>query len=124
MARLMQSKRNMGTLKGDTRKLSVGTGPHTKLSHRLQFNSQPNDVRDETTITKYNESNPFNLSKASLERVKLIRLVFDLLLLSSGPDKRNPYWYGDKFDELYDKELSELRILLSVYSKSRGKPYI
>jgi hypothetical protein len=65
------------------------------------------------------------LSKGALERVKLIRLVFDLLLLIEEPnERRNPFWYGDKFDELYDKEIGELRMILTVYSKSRGKPHI
>lgn len=74
------------------------------------------------TITKA-YSTP--LSKGSLERVKLIRLIFDFLILAGEPNERHdPLWYGHKFDELYEKEVGELRIALTVYAKSRGKPHI
>ena len=66
-----------------------------------------------------------NLSKANQVRVELIAKIFDLLLESMPMYQTTKgYWYGDKFDELYDKEVSELRLYLEVYKNSRNKRYI
>lgn len=112
------------------REYQTETGrPISEELKKSQANPQFNDVRNDDEITQKSnitDTNPYGLSRASLERVKLIRLVFDLLLLSGEAEdnKRNPYWYGDKFDELYDMEIGKLRITLTVLSKSRGKAYI
>lgn len=58
------------------------------------------------------------------EKIRIIGEILDLYFNTTVPDPRNKYWYGDMFDSLYDKDLLELRITLSVYKQTRKKKYV
>jgi hypothetical protein len=66
------------------------------------------------------------LSRGALERVVIIRQIFEILLASTSPGdfRANPYWYNDTFDSLYEKDITHLRMTLTVLRKSRGKNHI
>lgn len=58
------------------------------------------------------------------EKLRLIREILDIYFQTTPVDPRKKYWYGDAFDNLYDKGMLELRITLTVYENSKGKNHI
>jgi hypothetical protein len=58
------------------------------------------------------------------EKIKLIGNILDLYIGSVRPDTSKPYWYGDLFDDLYEKDILELRVTLTVYEQTRYKKYL
>lgn len=61
-----------------------------------------------------------------LLRKEKVRVISDILLLyfqTTPPDTRDKYWYGTTFDNLYEKDLTELYVTLAVYRKTRDKKH-
>lgn len=39
------------------------------------------------------------------------------------PNKHDPYWYGTKFDELYDMDVIGLNVTLAAYKKNKNRKH-
>jgi hypothetical protein len=71
-----------------------------------------------------NNENNKNVVGGNSDKIILIGQILDLYFSSTIPDNSNPYWYGDVFDNLYDKEIVELTSILMVYKITRNKPHV
>lgn len=58
------------------------------------------------------------------EKVRVIADILSLYFASTEPDTRDIYWHGTIFDNLYEKDLTELYVTLSVYKRTRNKKHI
>lgn len=58
------------------------------------------------------------------KKLELISQILNLYFAATKPDNTKPYWYGDVFDKLYDKEIIELISTLSVYKVTKTRNHI
>lgn len=57
------------------------------------------------------------------EKVRLISDILSVYFQITDPDRKDPYWYGSVFDNLYDKDITELYVTLAVYKQSKNKTH-
>ena len=57
------------------------------------------------------------------EKVRVISDILALYFKTTVPDNTDKYWYGTVFDNLYEKDLTELYITLAVYRNTRNKTH-
>src|SRR5688572_1802295 len=107
------------------KKFQGGTGLNTyHPSSYLPLNNPLYVVSDEIIVTKTARITAIEALKQ--EKVEYIREIFKLLLISHSAEdkpneKANPYWYGDRFDYLYDKDLTYLKMTLAIYRSSKDR---
>jgi len=59
-------------------------------------------------------------------RQEKLRLISDILshyFMITEPNKHDPYWYGTKFDELYDMDVIGLNVTLAAYKKNKNRKH-
>lgn len=107
------------------KKSKVAIGRNSKAStlstqDNSKVSSQPLNLLENDDLTQDN-----NLISILLkEKLRLIREIIALYPEEAFDTKGTRYPYGDLFDDLYKKDLIELRITLKVYEKSKGKEKI
>lgn len=57
------------------------------------------------------------------EKLRVISEILSLYFQATLPDVKDKYWYGTVFDNLYDKDLTELYVTHAVYKKTKNKKH-